>query len=519
MMARKATGTFETRVLADGTDAHHLRFWAYGERESMVLHELAGCECGCGGGWDEPAARTHLGNVLSEVRLGIWEPPQPVVPGAEKESERPETYEPFSEWWLDQKVAGVIGERPIAENTEKDLRNTLRHLNAFFGTYRFAEIDEDLNLAFKAKLLRDSREQTKAMKAGADLRDRWNRPLRPLGLTMIAQILQTHKAILEAALEDHLVDYNTAAGKRMRVKPPKPRRTFLEMDELGFLVAAAADQDRAMLTEPLPEDTGATATAVAELAIEGLSTRQIAEELGCVKATVSYHLKNLGAKIERGYVGRQVICEILGYCGPRVGELQDLRIGQVRLHDPQGARFKIPDAKTETGIREVEMSPDVVTVVVAHIKRLRRLGYPTGHDDYLIPNLHGGRMTRKRVGQIIREAARLASERLAEKGLPPLPNTTAHTLRRTYISIALIGNKWDVKYVMDQVGHADSTMTMDVYAQLQKRFKRSHGVNFDRLVREACEHVKALPGVVVDLSERRARTKVPAVEPAKAVAA
>jgi len=26
---------------------------------------------------------------------------------------------------------------------------------------------------------------------------------------------------------------------------------------------------------------------------------------------------------------------------------------------------------------------------------------------------------------------------------------------------------------MDQVGHADSTMTMDVYAQLEKRYKRS----------------------------------------------
>jgi hypothetical protein len=79
--------------------------------------------------------------------------------------------------------------------------------------------------------------------------------------------------------------------------------------------------------------------------------------------------------------------------------------------------------------------------------------------------------------------------------LPALPNTTPHTLRRTYISAALIANKFDLKYVMDQVGHADSTMTLDVYAQLQKRYKRSYGVNFDRLVDEASEQVKALPGV------------------------
>jgi integrase len=132
-------------------------------------------------------------------------------------------------------------------------------------------------------------------------------------------------------------------------------------------------------------------------------------------------------------------------------------------------------------------------VVVSHIDRLRRLGLPTGPGDYLLPNLRGGRMTRKRVGQIVGEAAALASERLAAKGVPPLPRTTPHTLRRTYISIALIANEGDVKYVMSQVGHADSSMTMDVYAQMEQRAKRSHGASFDRLVNEAREQVKALP--------------------------
>jgi hypothetical protein len=55
----------------------------------------------------------------------------------------------------------------------------------------------------------------------------------------------------------------------------------------------------------------------------------------------------------------------------------------------------------------------------------------------------------------------------------------------TYISIALLANNFDVKWVMSQVGHADSTMTMDVYAQLQHRVDRKHGTNFDRLVRRA----------------------------------
>ena len=38
---------------------------------------------------------------------------------------------------------------------------------------------------------------------------------------------------------------------------------------------------------------------------------------------------------------------------------------------------------------------------------------------------------------------------------------------------------------MSQVGHADSKMTMDVYAQLQQRVDREHGRAFDALVRQA----------------------------------
>jgi hypothetical protein len=38
---------------------------------------------------------------------------------------------------------------------------------------------------------------------------------------------------------------------------------------------------------------------------------------------------------------------------------------------------------------------------------------------------------------------------------------------------------------MSQVGHADSKMTLDVYAQLEQRVKREHGVRFDALVRRA----------------------------------
>jgi hypothetical protein len=74
---------------------------------------------------------------------------------------------------------------------------------------------------------------------------------------------------------------------------------------------------------------------------------------------------------------------------------------------------------------------------------------------------------------------------LTERGLPPLPHVTPHALRRTYVSIMLLATNFDVTYVQHQVGHAESKMTLDVYAQLLDRPKRDHGVAFDALLAEA----------------------------------
>ncbi len=66
---------------------------------------------------------------------------------------------------------------------------------------------------------------------------------------------------------------------------------------------------------------------------------------------------------------------------------------------------------------------------------------------------------------------------------------TPHSLRRTYIAIALLANHFDVMWVVSQVGHADSKMTTDVCNQLHQRVRRDHGQAFDGLVRQAREHV------------------------------
>ena len=163
------------------------------------------------------------------------------------------------------------------------------------------------------------------------------------------------------------------------------------------------------------------------------------------------------------------------------------RASTSRLHDPEGARFRIPAAKTEAGVREVQMSPELVEEFVSHFDRLRRAGRRTDPDAYAFPDIRGGRIARQRVARMVGEAAARASERVSQRGLPPLPHTTPHTLRRTYVSIALLPARR--LWVMGQVGHADSKMTIDVYAQLQQRVKREHGRAFDTLVRQAREQL------------------------------
>jgi integrase len=135
------------------------------------------------------------------------------------------------------------------------------------------------------------------------------------------------------------------------------------------------------------------------------------------------------------------------------------------------------------------MSPELVEEFGSHFDRLRRAGQPIDAEAYAFPNTRGGRLSRRRVAEIVRDAAEEASERLSARGLSAAAAHDPHTLRRTYISIALLATRLDMLWVMGQVGHADSKMTMDVYAHLQQRVKREHGTAFDRLVDQAREQL------------------------------
>src|SRR5205807_5135421 len=113
--------------------------------------------------------------------------------------------------------------------------------------------------------------------SGADIRDRRGRRAVPLSASSIRKLIDRLAAILDEAVEDELIERNPARGKRMRVRVPRPKRTFLELDELAALIDAAASQDA--LPQPQgPRVCGSTRAKVARLVATGRSPVAIAAD-------------------------------------------------------------------------------------------------------------------------------------------------------------------------------------------------------------------------------------------------
>jgi integrase len=94
---------------------------------------------------------------------------------------------------------------------------------------------------------------------------------------------------------------------------------------------------------------------------------------------------------------------------------------------------------------------------------------PVSPDAYVLPSAVGTRQDRHRVrGRVLAGAIKGANEQLAKDGHAPLPDgLTLHALRRTFASV-LVALCHDPRYVMDQIGHANPTVTLGIYAQVMR---------------------------------------------------
>ncbi|MQA76311.1 MAG: tyrosine-type recombinase/integrase [Solirubrobacterales bacterium] len=239
------------------------------------------------------------------------------------------------------------------------------------------------------------------------------RGLSPRSVNMVLGVLGQ---VLDDAVEYGLLDANPARGRRRRMRERKAPRSFLELDMVGDLLDAA----------------------------------------GAWEAELPRHQQ----------VGRRALLALLCLAGPRVGEAIAADRGDFDL---AGGRWRIPESKTDSGRRDVELTMYLRDELVQHVAAMEALGRPIGARAPLFPTSTGRRHTRGRVGSLLAGAVERANRKRAEDGEQLLPDrVTPHTLRRTFASLALAAGR-NPRWVMAQLGHADARVTLSIYAQVVQR--------------------------------------------------
>ena len=80
----------------------------------------------------------------------------------------------------------------------------------------------------------------------------------------------------------------------------------------------------------------------------------------------------------------------------------------------------------------------------------------------------GTRLNAGNVRRMLREVVRRTNEKRGAESKMLLPTVTPHTLRRTFACLCFWAKR-ELPWVMDQIGHEDSRMTVEVYARASKR--------------------------------------------------
>lgn len=322
----------------------------------------------------------------------------------------------FAEEWFD----GVSME--WRERTRVDCRWRLdSHLLPFFSGHQLSAITtKEVDRYRQGKVrernqLEEAREREQA-KPKAE-RERLPRPLSNGSINKTIRLLAT---ILEQALEYGHIDRNPAKGRKRLLREPKPIRTYLQPEQVSALLKAASELDGL--------DHGRRQPLLATLVLAGL---RISEALAL--------------------------------------RWQDVDLGEGRLW--------IAQAKTDAGVREVDLSPRLKEILAEH---RRRTDY-CSVGDFVFATGRGGRENPSNVrNRMLSTALDRANEELASCGGRIMRDITPHSLRRTFASLLFVAGA-DVPYAMAQMGHADPKMTLGIYAQVIAS-KRSYGATMDGLI-------------------------------------
>jgi integrase len=418
-MARPNAGQVTERPWKDGkTITFGARLYAYGRRHRLVFGTNAQ-------GWNRTRAEIELEDIQQQVDRGTWVPPEKKTTVTPVRAARPDGHQPFGPF-----ARGVVDAKRshgLDADTVADLEWKLGYLTGYFGTFELLEIDVARVDAFRDELTKRARVINDAAARGKPLMETvqrkqgasYQRRKRGLSNTSINAMLALLGQILQRAVDYGYIERNAVrvGERRQRFLPSvKPPRTFLEADELACLLDGAGELDSA-------------------------------------------------ARPDRR-VGRRAALATLALAGFRISELCDMRCQQVDL---ARARFKIPDAKTAKGIREVEMTLGLRDELVRHRAQRVRDQFPMGPTDHFFGTITGGRRDPDRFrDRVLGRAVTRANEKRIKQGLAALPKITPHSLRRTWAMLAAQAGR-DPHWISDQIGHTSASFTLQVYQQTRNR--------------------------------------------------
>jgi len=418
-MPRPNSGEVTERSWKDAeTVTFGARVYAYGRRHRLVFGTNTQ-------GWNRTRAEIELEDIQQQVDRGTWVPPQKKTSVKQASTGRPDGHQSFGPFA--RQIVEAKKSRGLDADTIEDLEWRLGYLVGAFDRLELLEIDvarvDGLrnDLAKRSRVIREAADRGKPLIERVEGRDGkvYDRRKRPLANSSINKILMLLSQIMQRAVDYGYVQRNPVkVGERTERFMPATRRvkTFLEVDEFISLLQAAGELDNAVRRDQR--------------------------------------------------TGRRAALAALGLGGFRISELCDLRCAQVDL---ARARFKLNDAKTEKGVREVEMTLWNRDELLRHQEQRLRDGFPMGPNDHFFGTSSGGRRDPDRFrDRVLGRAVNRANERRAEQGLPPLPAITPHSLRRTWAMFAAQAGR-DPHWISDQIGHASAAFTLQVYQQTRNR--------------------------------------------------
>ena len=442
----------------DGQYTYALRMRADGEKHWVPL----GTERE---GWNDVRAADRRDEIAALIRRGTWRPPDTFE--LDPREKDPGFHEFASDW---RKRFRRTVDASTADTAEYMLSH---HLLPFLHTYHLSEIDYSVLSAYVAHKLERNEEIEAARDAGVTPRDGAGRPRQPLSPRTINMTLDLTARIFKDAVKRGLLQGNPASDRDLRLKVTQRKGNFLEADELLALIEAASGID-----EPVSKETLARAELARRMRRDNRTWKEIGAELGVADTTAIWLA---GRYRKSGHASaRRAILATLGCAGLRNSEVCDLNLGDL---DFAHGVIHVRDAKTEAGVRQVNMTPWLHDELLAY-RASRADAQP---DEPAFPTRTGSRRDRRNVNRkVIAPAVGAANALRAERREQLLPGSiTAHTFRRTFITLMLEAGA-PVPYVQAQVGHEDPTTTLEIYAQvLKRRDRRRHGETFDALMADA----------------------------------